>query len=224
LLGYGREGGVEYVCMTRVLGVSLRRADLTPSQREAVLRELGATLHRIHNLPKGPFADSGLFPQDPPGPPLNAPLEALFARIVEAMNELPDHARLHLPAEHIAAKAIAALPETTERVALHSNPAGEHAFADPQAGALTGLIDFGDAYIGHPAFDLRPWRDHVDRTAVLAGYAAEGAVDDSFLATWRVALILGELAGVLRRREPPARAEENLRQLLRELETGEVYL
>ena len=148
-------------------------------------------------------------------------LEGLFARIVEAMSELPQEWQMRLPAEQVAATALAALPDTTERVALHSNPAGEHVFAEPETGALAGLIDFGDAYIGHPAFDLRPWRELGDRNAVLSGYVQEaGPVDGSFLATWRVALILGELASVLRMREPPDRAAERLRLLLRELEEG----
>ena len=221
LLGYGRESGVEYVCMTRVLGVTLRRTGFSPLQRERALRELGVTLRRIHGLPQAPLANSSLFPQVGSGPAMRVHLEGLFARIVEAMSELPQEWQMRLPADQVAATALAALPDTTERVALHSNPAGEHVFADPQTGALTGLIDFGDAYIGHPAFDLRPWRELGDRNAVLSGYVQEtGPVDGSFLATWRVALILGELAAVLRMREPPARAEERLRLLLRDIEEG----
>ena len=60
-------------------------------------------------------------------------------------------------------------------------------------------------------------RDPADRVSLLAGYTDAGPVDDAFLQCWRVGLILGELAGLLRQREPPDRAEANLRGLLAEL-------
>src|SRR5438067_742025 len=69
------------------------------------------------------------------------------------------------PAE-VARRALAALPPSDVRVALHSNPAPEHTFVDPASGAYTGTIDFGDAYISHPALDLRRWRDPADREAL----------------------------------------------------------
>src|SRR5438105_321198 len=36
-LGYGRDGQVEYLCMTRVPGVNLRRAELSGAERLSVL-------------------------------------------------------------------------------------------------------------------------------------------------------------------------------------------
>ena len=104
--------------------------------------------------------------------------------MVEAIAELPAERQPELPAEQVADKALAALPRTAERVALHSNPAAEHVFVDPQTGAFAGLIDFGDAYISHPAFDLRPWRNPLDRSAARSSrdWAAErlvwGGTDD----------------------------------------------
>lgn len=217
LLGYGRDAGVEYVCMTRMRGVSLRRVELSTSERATVLEELGATLRRIHGLPQAPFDASGLFPKDGPPAELRARLEALFSRIVTAIQELPEQWRIGPPAEEIARRALAALPETAERAALHSNPAGEHVFADPVTKRFVGLIDFGDAFISHPAFDLRPWRDPLDRAAIIAGYQREGAVDPNFLATWRVGLVLGELASALRGRAPLSQHSGGLRLLLEEL-------
>ena len=216
-LGYGRENGVEYVCMTRVPGVPLRRADLTSEQRQRVLCDLGRTLRRLHALPLAPFSESGLFAEDGGSGELKARLETLFSQIVAAANELPEEWRLRLSAEEVAARALEALPDTTHRAPLHSNPAGEHIFVNLETVALSGLIDFGDAYISHPAFDLRPWRNPADRSAVYAGYTDQGPVDDAFARTWRVGLILGELASVLRRREPPGRAEDNLHSLLQEI-------
>jgi aminoglycoside phosphotransferase (APT) family kinase protein len=71
-------------------------------------------------------------------------------------------------------------------VALHSNPYLEHVFVHPDTGAYSGLIDFGDAFISHPACDLRRWTLPADREALLQGYTADGPVSDGFLATWRV--------------------------------------
>src|SRR5438067_116127 len=40
-LGYGREGAVEYACMTRVRGQNLRQAELSPEQRPEALTDVG---------------------------------------------------------------------------------------------------------------------------------------------------------------------------------------
>jgi len=216
-LGYGREQGVEYVCMTRMPGVSLRRANLTDLQREGVLGELGALLRRIHDLPQSPFAESNLFPRDGPAAELKARLATLFGHLVEAIHALPEEWQLRSPAEQVAEAALAALPNTTERVALHSNPAGEHVFVDPDTLAFSGLIDFGDAYISHPALDFRPWRDDPDRLAILAGYNEAGVVSASFLITMRVGQILRELSTAVQRRQSPQRSDENIERLLGEL-------
>lgn len=215
-LGYGRQGPLEYICMTRIPGISLRSAELSEPERKAVLVELGALLRRIHSLPQDQMAASGLFPQDGNAAALRRRLESLFAQILNEMSQLPEHWQIR-EANTIAKTALDALPDTPERITLHSNPAPEHVFIDPITKRLAGLIDFGDAYISHPSFDLRPWPNLPDRDALLAGYRQDSPVDESFLATGRIGLILGELAGALRRREPPARAEANLQTLLAEL-------
>ncbi len=216
-LGYGQIEGVEYVCMTRAAGVKLRRADPGPDVRRRALLELGRNLRRIHSLPQQPFAEAGLFPIDGAGAELRTRIEAVLVPIAAAVDALPDEWRPGLVAGEVAARALASLPDTDTRVALHSNPAPEHIFVDPDTGALSCLIDFGDAYISHPALDLRPWRDPADRAAVFAGYTSDGPVDDAFVATWRVGLVLGELAALLRRRQPPAASEARLRELLSEM-------
>ena len=66
-------------------------------------------------------------------------------------------------------------PAPTERVPLHSNPYLEHVFVYPESGAYAGLIDFGDAYISHPAFDMRRWNRPADREALLAGLYVGGS-------------------------------------------------
>ncbi|HZU77456.1 MAG TPA: aminoglycoside phosphotransferase family protein [Dehalococcoidia bacterium] len=217
LLGHGQGFGVQYVCMTRVPGVALRQSELDAERRRRALAGLGRTLRRIHALPLEPVLASGLFPSKGPPAQLRARLEALFARLVAAHHELPPEWRLATDVEQAARAALAALPDDPARAVLHSNPAAEHVFADPADGSFLGLIDFGDGYVGHPALDLRPWRDPADRAAVLEGYESEGPVDAAFLATMRVGQIVGALAAALRMRETRARLGEALRTLLDEL-------
>jgi Ser/Thr protein kinase RdoA (MazF antagonist) len=70
--------------------------------------------------------------------------------------------------------------------ALHSNPGPPHAFIEADTSEFCGLIDFGDAYISHPAFDLRAWRAAPDRVALLEGYTSDSPVSDGFLRTLRL--------------------------------------
>ncbi len=100
-----------------------------------------------------------------------------------------------------------------ELVALHSNPGPEHVFVDADTHALSGLIDFGDAYIAHPGFDWR-WPDHADRLALLAGYSEEGALSEGFLAAWRASLLFADLTVVATRPERRAAALRGIEALL----------
>src|SRR5712692_4142012 len=52
VLGHGREGRyIEYTVMTRMPGMALRHVKLDSAQRQAVMKELGRTLRRIHQMP-----------------------------------------------------------------------------------------------------------------------------------------------------------------------------
>jgi Ser/Thr protein kinase RdoA (MazF antagonist) len=92
---------------------------------------------------------------------------------------------------------------------LHSNPGPPHAFVDPATGAFAGLIDFGDAYLSHPALDLWRWGDPADRVALFRGYTAEQPVDATFLQTWRVVQVLADLRAMAATPTlgPPAQAD-----------------
>jgi hypothetical protein len=73
-----------------------------------------------------------------------------------------------------AAKALESLGKIeVQPVGLHSNPGPEHVFVDNTGRRLSGIIDFGDAYISHSGFDLRRWTEEADRQELLAGYAAD---------------------------------------------------
>ena len=98
-------------------------------------------------------------------------------------------------------------------VALHSNPGPVHTFVQPDTLAFVGLIDFGDAYISHPALDWR-WPTHADRVALLHGYCDDTPVTDEFMAAWRAALVLSDMSALATRPETRPQALERLRDVL----------
>jgi hypothetical protein len=81
----------------------------------------------------------------------------------------------------------------------------------------TGTIDFGDAYISHPALDLRRWKDPTDREALLAGYLAAGPVDDVFMAVWRVTQIWADMVTIATASAYRDTAQVHLQQMLQSL-------
>lgn len=218
VLGYGRDGSsVEYTLMTRMPGVAVRHASLDERARAAVLFRLGATLRRIHALPLEPFSASGLFPGDQSFVDTQTRFGNYFNDLADALHTEGSPWRLPLTVEQVGARALASVPRSTDRVALHSNPYLEHVFAHPGSGAFSGLIDFGDAYISHPAFDLRRWNRPADREALLNGYISERPVSEAFLATWRAVMILGDVVTIVHYPERAAEAERDLLALLAEL-------
>lgn len=219
VVGYGREQAsdgalVEYTLMTRMPGIAMRRANLDDDARRAVLRQLGATLRRLHALPLAPFVSSGLFPGDQSFVDTQIRFGNYFNDLVDEIRAEQRQWRLPLTPEQVGAKAVASVPRTHERAALHSNPYLEHVFVDPERAAYSGLIDFGDAYISHPAFDMRRWNRPADREALLQGYASEQPVSDAFLATWRAVMILGDVVTIAYYPERAAEAEQDLLALL----------
>lgn len=215
VLGYGRDGGVEYTCLTRMPGVAARGAALTGEARRAMLGDLGRVLRRIHGIPQGEIVASGLFPGDRSPDDLRARLAEAFDDTVAALAPAGDAWHLRIAPAEVAHLALAALPASALRVALHSNPAPEHTFVDPATGAYTGTIDFGDAYLSHPALDLRRWRDPADREALFAGYVAAAPVDDEFVAVWRVTQALADLTAITAPEHREA-ATTHLDQFMRE--------
>jgi aminoglycoside phosphotransferase (APT) family kinase protein len=102
--------------------------------------------------------------------------------------------------EQVAEQALAMLPQQFAPVVLHSNPGPTHVFCD-EAGNLTGVIDFGDAFISHPAMDLRTWPDPADRIALRTGYLDGARPDAAFEAAWTVAMIYADIAAIASRPE-----------------------
>lgn len=219
VLGYGREQAangvtVEYTLMTRMPGIAMRRARLDDDVRRADLLQLGSTLRRLHSLPVEPFVASGLFPGDQSFVDTQIRFGNYFNDMADEIRAEQTPWRLPLTVEQIGARVIASVPRSNERAALHSNPYLEHVFVHPDSGAYTGLIDFGDAYISHPAFDMRRWNRPADREALLQGYTSERPVSDAFLATWRAVTMLGDVITIAYYPERAAEAEQDLLGLL----------
>jgi hygromycin-B 7''-O-kinase len=199
VIGHGRtESDGEYTVMTRMQGKPVEHCMLESGARQAVLRELGAMLRCIHDIPSEPLGSSPLFPGD------HSPVDALwrFGNLVDdavaAVIRNLDSWAYKLSPQEVADKAMAGLPILDTFVALHSNPGPEHVFADEEKGVLVGIIDFGDSYIAHPVHDLFRWLEPEDRGAIYAGYTALKPVDESWNQAWRVACIVADIRAISR--------------------------
>ena len=197
VLGYGKEGTVEYTVMTRMPGKAYRYADLTGKQREAMLFELGKTLHKIHSIDKKPFFKSGLYPDvDVPGD-MKDRLKSRFDRILNWMlgNEKITQADIDCANEQ-AMPIFEKVPDAEILTPLHSNPGPEHVFVN-EDGTFSGIIDFGDSYISHPICDFRstPIRD---RAMLLEGYISEGELSENFKQLWNACYAIDSLVDVIR--------------------------
>lgn len=219
VFGYGQQKGIEYICMSRMPGVAAGTVELAGSKRTDLLHEVGRTLRRIHTIAQAPFRESKLFPGPRDYPDFMKRAEAGFSKALSAIAADSQRWMLKVPPEDLARAALAALPATIDLVALHSNPGPEHVFVDPETLRFTGLIDFGDAYIGPPAFDWR-WPDPEDRLAVLKGYEQEAPLSKDLLAAWRSTMTLMEMAALASRPERRVSAVDNLAWLSGQLRTG----
>lgn len=208
VLGYGREDGVEYMCMTRMPGVAARTVSIDGNVRIELLHALGAMLRRIHSIPQRQLFDNPRFLGPRTAEAFEESLGAGFDRAVQRIERSPGVWRLTDPPRALADRVLARSGDTT-LAALHSNPGPEHVFVDPRTLRMTGLIDFGDAYIAHPAFDMR-WPGADDRDALLAGYTGEQALSEAFLVTWRTVLVLADMTSIATR---PDRREAATRTL-----------
>jgi hygromycin-B 7''-O-kinase len=212
VLGYGQHEMIEYLVMTQMQGVSALTVELAGEQRIAVLHQLGRTLRRLHALPQAPFSSSALFPGTRTRAAFVERAQATLAQAVEVIGATPNLWQLAVSPADLTSKVLATLPATVDLVALHSNPGPVHTFVRPDTLAFVGLIDFGDAYISHPALDWR-WPTHADRMALLHGYGDEAPVTDAFLAAWHAGLVLSDLAMLATRPETRPQALERLYDL-----------
>jgi aminoglycoside phosphotransferase (APT) family kinase protein len=216
VLGYGSEDGIEYLLMTRMPGVAMRSLALQGEVRAALLRELGSILRIMHALEVEPFRSSGLFPGDEDTSATSMRLERDLRHAVEVASAQRAAWTLDVGPEEVAARVRAGLGVVEEApVPLHSNPGPEHVFVDPSTLRLTGVIDFGDAYLSHPALDLRRWGRTADRVAVMDGYAGAGKpLSASFDANWRAISVTALMLDFATRPSRRAESLDGLRDLL----------
>ena len=197
VIGHGyTESGGEYTVMTRMPGKPIQHCSFDPNTRRSVLRELGAMLRRIHDIPAEPLCSSPLFPGD------RSPVDAFwrFGNLVDdvigMVNKSADSWSCTLTPQEVADKVMSMLPTLDTFVALHSNPGPEHVFAHEEKGVLAGIIDFGDSYIAHPVHDLFRWLNPEDRVAIYEGYTAHKPVDESWERVWRAACVVADMRAI----------------------------
>jgi len=184
VFGHGRRGTVEYTCMTRIPGIPVKKADLSGSERNAVLFELGKTLRIIHGIDQKPIWESGLFPCDDP-PDLVDRLRLRANAAIQAKKDTVSREKTDKAIQFVE-KELAVIKNVDRFFALHTNPAMTHTFVDETTRRYSGLIDFGDAYVGHPIFDIRRWPVQ-DRKMLLEGYTAEAPVSADFMVIYNTA-------------------------------------
>jgi hygromycin-B 7''-O-kinase len=208
VLGYGRDDEVEYILMTRMPGVAMRHVTVEREPRVELLRQLGAALRQVHDVDPGPFRASGLFPGDEDTAATRARLEHELEHATDAALEHRALWTLSVSAEVAAARARGGLEVIdAPPVPLHSNPGPEHVFVDPRTLRLSGVIDFGDAYLSHPALDFRRWAQPADRSALMRGYATGNRISASFEANWHAISIIMLMLDFASR---PSRRQESL--------------
>jgi hygromycin-B 7''-O-kinase len=213
VLGHGRHDGMAYIVMTRMPGVAALTVELTGVHRRDVLHQLGRTLRRLHALPQAPFYGSTLLPGPRTREAFMERARANLAHAVQVIGATPHLWQLDVAPADLASRVLTALPAAVDLVALHSNPGPVHTFVRPDTLDFVGLIDFGDAHIGHPALDWR-WPTHADRVALLHGYCDEASATEEFMAAWRATLVLSDLSALATRPETRPQTLERLRDLL----------
>jgi hygromycin-B 7''-O-kinase len=222
LFGYGQvrtvAGGVELIVMSRVAGRPVQYLAVAPAARIRLIADVGRLLRTVHALDAAAAPVGGLVPVDENWSAVHRRLEWGFADLLEAHAGIPAGPPLPVPAARVAARALAALPTGSEwrPVVLHSNPGTTHVFAD-RAGAFTGVIDFGDAFLSHPALDLCSWPDPADRVRLREAYLDGGQASRDFDAVWTVTMLYADLSVLAGRSVFAGAAREDLASRLAQL-------
>jgi len=176
VLGYGRYEAHEYICMTPIPGIAAEHAKLSTSEKNALLLVLGKELRKIHSIDQQPLVESGLFPRDDPPDLLERLLRRYQSAIQRRDDVSPDKKELALSKVEQATHMI---QDMDVFVALHVNPYIPHVFVDENTHKYSGIIDFGDSYIGHPIFDMWYWKV-ASRKILLQGYMSDSPVSAAF--------------------------------------------
>jgi len=211
-LGHGLVEGIEYLCLTRIEGIVLEHVILAPEVRRSALQDVGRTVRAIHDIDQSVLAKSALLPGDRSSRELRTRISKAFARL-SAVLDHDDRFAGVVDVDKLAAERLQHTPEDEDPVTVHSNPR-VNTLVDPESGLFTGLIDFGDSYRSHPAFDFRPWSQDRDGEAVLEGYRSGGPISPGFEDVWRTVLVIEELGEAARGRRDPGELKASLDRLL----------
>lgn len=188
VLGYGRQGAIEYLLLTRMNGAAINRRPVEGDDRRRVLTAVGEMLRHLHQVSIALVK---------PSEGVTLPTDASTDAVRERLDERAAPYLEELSAEWGIRwrRALQALPPISERCLLHSNPGPAHVFVD-DGGSFSGLIDFGDAYVSQPALDLWRFSRPRDRHHVMEGYERMGPVSAETKAVWHRVMFLADL-GVL---------------------------
>ena len=141
-----------------------------------MLFELGTELRKIHDMDLRPFLETGLFPHDD----IKDLTERLQRRYQYAIQKKEGLSQEKISIELTALNNdLNNIHNSDDYVVLHANPYIPHVYVNERTHKYTGIIDFGDAYIGHPIFDMWYWKVK-SRKMLLTGYVSKKPVSDSF--------------------------------------------
>jgi len=190
VLGYGKDGTVEYLCITRIPGIAAEHTKLIGKKKNNFLHKLGKELRKIHSINQKPFLESGLFPHDEP----SELTERLLLRYQSALSKKKDIVRQDKLDSALCEiqELLDNIQNAGEFVSLHINPYIPHVFVDEKTLEYSGIIDFGDSYIGHPIFDMWYW-SVPSRKKLLSGYTSEKPVSTAFQTVFDTAVAISEI-------------------------------
>lgn len=176
VLGYGKKDSVEYILMTKMEGVPVENTKLSKKEKNDLIFELGTELRKIHDMDLRPFLETGLFPHDD----IKDLTERLQRRYQYAIQKKEGLSQEKISIELTALNNdLNNIHNSDDYVVLHANPYIPHVYVNERTHKYTGIIDFGDAYIGHPIFDMWYWKVK-SRKMLLTGYVSKKPVSDSF--------------------------------------------
>lgn len=215
LHGYGQEGSVEYIVMSRMPGIAMCRAKLTPDVRSTVLRDLGDALRRLHAVNYARTSVPEHISGDDNASDVEARLGGALRRLASDLDEVEGWSP-PFPCAEMISRALHGLPRRLRLAVLHSNPGEEHTFVDSRSGRFIGLIDFADSFRSHPALDLRRWTDTADAQDIRAAYSASGRLPAGFDVVWRTGRVITAMDQAITGRLAPDVAARSIRRLLTE--------
>ena len=150
LLHEGRIGTWPYVVLTVVPGVPLQQvwSELNTHERAHIVRACGRFLAQLHEIPLNGLDELSI--------DWLAFVRARMATRLEELGHSTLGSRWSLAAELLFESQYAFLKEPFDPVLLCADLTDEHVMVSKRDGewSFSGVIDFGDAMIGHPLYEF----------------------------------------------------------------------